>query len=140
MENKNTAHTSELTGFISTLIDGSGKSRKEIAMQAGLGQANMISMLKKGGTKLPLAKIGTFAKAVNTDPVQLAHMCLREYHPNVWDVMNSLLEPAVTSDEIRMIKALRAAVGGPFLMALRSVERDRLDDFLRAIADSKTVH
>ena len=133
-------HTSELSSFISSLIDSSGKSRKEIAMQAGLGQSNMISMLKKGGTKLPLAKIGTFAKAVNTDPVQLAHMCLREYHPDVWQVMTSLLEPALTSDEIRIVKALRTAVGGPFLMALRPEERARLDDFLRLISDSTTVH
>lgn len=135
-----TTTASELSGFISSLIDGSGKSRKEIATQAGLGKANMISMLKKGGTKLPLARIKNFAKAVNTDPVQLAHMCLREYHPDVWEVITSLLEPVMTLDEIRMIKAFRAAVGGPFIMALRKEERDRLDEFLKLIAESKTVH
>ena len=130
----------EVSTFLTSLIEKSGKTRKEIANEAGLGKPNMISMLKNGETKLPLAKLGSFAKAVNTDPAHLLKLCLREYYPDVWDAIRSHLEAAVTSDELRMVRALRSAAGGPYLACLNADERERLDDFLDRIAQSSTVH
>ncbi|WP_210547057.1 helix-turn-helix transcriptional regulator [Rhodoferax sp. PAMC 29310] len=130
----------EVAIFLTSLIEKSGKTRKEIANEAGLGKPNMISMLKSGETKLPLAKLGSFAKAVNTDPAHLLKLCLREYYPDVWDAIKSHLDAAVTSDELRMVRALRSAAGGPYLACLRTEERERLDEFLNIIAQSSTTH
>jgi len=138
-------HTSTTTGhevstFLASLIDKSGKTRKEIANEAGLGKPNMISMLKSGETKLPLAKLGSFAKAVNTNPAHLLKLCLREYYPDVWEAIKNHLDAAVTSDELRMIRALRSTTGGHYLACLNADERERLDEFLNLIAQSSTVH
>ena len=100
----------------------------------------MISMLKKGDTKLPLAKLGSFARAVNTNPAHLLKLCLREYYPDVWDAIRNHLDAAVTSDELRMIRALRSTTGGHNLACLSADERERLDEFLNLIAQSSTVH
>lgn len=140
MMRETTTPHSDVAEFLAMLIDNSGKTRKEIALQAGFGKPNIISMFKTGDTKLPLAKIGSFAKAVNTDPVHLLRMCLREYYPDVWDAISIFLDDSLTSDELRMVKALRSSVGGPFLMSLRPEERERLDGFLQLLAEAKTVH
>ena len=140
MMRETTTQHSEVAAFLATLIDGCGKTRKEIALQAGFGKPNIISMFKTGDTKLPLAKIGSFAKAVNTDPVHLLKMCLREYYPDVWDAISFFLDDSLTSDELRVVKALRTAVGVPFLVSLKPEERERLDGFLQLLAESKTVH
>lgn len=126
--------------FLTSIIEKSGKTRKEIAEEAGLGDPNMISMLKKGETKLPLAKLGSFAKAVQTDPAHLLKLCLREYYPDVWHAITSHFVAAVTSDELRMVRALRSATGGPYLACLNVNERDSLDEFLKIITQSSTVH
>ncbi len=126
--------------FLSSLIENSGKSRKEIANESGFGKPNTISMLKTGDTKLPLARLGSFAKSVRTDPVQLLKMCLREYYPDVWDAITCYLDASLTSDELRVIKALRSATQSPYLVSLNVEEREHLDNFLKLLAKSKTVH
>ena len=135
-----TTNKTDVAGFLSSLIENSGKSRKEIANESGFGKPNIISMLKTGDTKLPLARLGSFAKSVKTDPVQLLKMCLREYYPDVWDAITCYLDASLTSDELRMIKALRSATESPYLVSLNSEERHRLNDFLKLLAQSKTVH
>ncbi len=135
-----TAKGYEVSVFLTSLIEKSGKTRKEIANEAGLGKPNMISMLKNGETKLPLAKLGSFAKAVNTDPARLLTLCLHEYYPDVWEAIRSHLNAAVTSDELRIVRALRAAAGSTYLACLCPDERARLDDFLDLIAKSSIVH
>ena len=135
-----TTSKTDVACFLSSLIDKCGKSRKEIASESGFGKPNIISMLKTGDTKLPLARLGSFAKSVNTDPVQLLRMCLQEYYPDVWGAITCYLDASLTSDELRMIKALRTATGSPYLASLNAEERDRLDDFLKLLTQSKTVH
>lgn len=130
MQKANTNKT-DVASFLSSLIENCGKSRKEIANESGFGKPNIISMLKTGDTKLPLARLGSFSKSVNTDPVHLLKMCLHEYYPDVWDAITCYLDASLTSDELRMIKVLRS---------LNAEERDRLDDFLELLALSKTVH
>jgi hypothetical protein len=135
-----TTPTPEVTGFIANLIERSGKTRKEIAYSAGFGKPNIISMIKSGETKLPLAKIGAFAKAVNTDPVALLKMCIRDYYPEVWQALMAYWDESLTSEELKMVRAMRSAVGVPYLSALKEEERQRLEDFLCLLAQSKTVH
>ena len=125
---------------LATLIDGSGKTRKEIASAIGLDKPNMISMLRSGDTKLPLARLGSFAQAVGTDPVALLKLCLREYYPDVWEAINLHLKAAITPDELRMVRALRKVTGVPYLSSISPEERERLDEFLSILTKSSTVH
>lgn len=83
MNTSTIADQKKVAFVLATLIDGSGKTRKEIASAIGLDKPNMISMLRTGDTKLPLARLGSLAQAVGTDPVALLKLCLREYYPDV---------------------------------------------------------
>jgi hypothetical protein len=94
----------DVASFLSSLIENSGKSRKEIASESGFGKPNIISMLKTGDTKLPLARLGSFSRSVNTDPVHLLKMCLHEYYPDVWDAITCYLDASLTSDELRIFR------------------------------------
>lgn len=125
---------------LASLIEKSGRTRKEIAYACGLGKPNMISMLKSGETKLPLARLGSFSKAVGADPVELLKLCMKEYYPDVWEAINSHLLAAVTSDGLRIVKALRRCTGAPCLSSLSFAERESLDCFLEVVAKSTTVH
>ena len=126
--------------FITSLIEKSGKTRKEIANEAGLGKPNMISMLKNGETKLPLAKLGSFAKAVHADPAQLLRLCLTEYYPDVWEAIQDHLDSAITSDEMRLIMGLRASTGSAYIACLHPDEKARFNDFLALIAKTSAIH
>lgn len=134
------ANSRKVADVLAALIDGSGKSRKEIAGAAGFGKANIISMLKTGDTKLPLARLGSFSKAVGTDPVALLKLCLQEYYPDVWEAIGLHLTAAITPDEMRMVKALRSVTGVPYLSAISPEERERLDEFLDTLAKSPAIH
>ena len=89
---------------------------------------------------MPLAKVGTFARAVNTDPAQLLQLCLREYYPEVWEAISDFFEDSLTTDEVRLVKVLRAAIGVPFLSCLAIQERKKLDDLLTVLSQAPTVH
>jgi transcriptional regulator with XRE-family HTH domain len=130
----------KVSAFIASLIEKSGKSRKAIADEAGLGKPNMISMLKNGETKLPLARLGSFAKAVHTDPAQLLNLCLAEYYPNIWSAIKDHLESSATADELRLVRAIRASTGSPYVACLHPDEQASFEDFLKRIAQATTVH
>lgn len=130
---------SETARFISARIDGSHKSQQQIAIETGLGTIDDISMIKTGMAKLPVAKIGTFAKALDVDPIELLSMCLQEYFPETWESISPFFETALTADEISLIKSLRFAVGGPYVMALTQKERKPLDEFLQGLRSPTIV-
>lgn len=73
--------SSEVARFITSRIVATGQKQKDIARKAGFDKPNIITMIKQGSTKLPLAKLGAMAKALETDPVQLLQMCMEEYTP-----------------------------------------------------------
>ena len=109
-------------------------------MEAGLGTADDVAMIKTGATKLPIGKIGTIAKALEVDPVELLTMCLQEYFPETWESISPFLETLLTNDELAMVKALRSAVGGPYVMALTPEERKPLNDFIEILRTPALVH
>lgn len=66
-------------------------------------------MLKTGDVKLPLARLGSFANAVNADPVYLLKLCLEEYYPDVWEAIKLYLNAAIATDEMSVIEAHRTS-------------------------------
>lgn len=86
----------QVAKFVSEKIQMIGKSQKDIAEQAGFDKPNMITMIKQGRTKLPIAKIGPLAIALETDPVHLLKLCLSTYHPETWKAIAPFLVPFPT--------------------------------------------
>ena len=54
------------------------KSQREIAHEAGFANANVISMLKSGATKIPLDRVPTLARALETDAGYMMRLALEQ--------------------------------------------------------------
>ena len=79
------------------------------------------------------------ANALETDPVRFLQMCMEECHPATWKVIAPFMETALTKDELRLLNALRAWVGGPYLSALTSESRTHFDSFMASLRTPSTV-
>jgi hypothetical protein len=100
--------------FLTFHIDASGKTQKEIAREVGFPKPNVLSMLKSGETKLPLARAGAMADALGIPRSLLIRMCLQEYEPEVWGVIQDSLPGALLTDaEVEVIELLRKRFGSP---------------------------
>ena len=85
-----------------------GKSQAEIAKETGFAMPNMITMLKKNLTKLPIDKVGPMAKSLGVDPLHLYKLCMMEYYPQTWAMIQGFLnQPTLTENELEIIKVIR---------------------------------
>lgn len=99
--------------YLEQLINMSDKSQKQIAAEVGYDKPNMITMIKQGATKLPLNKVGVFAKSLGIDPMHLFRIAMEEYMPETMQVMDEFMGPAlVTQDEVELVKLFRQMAGG----------------------------
>lgn len=126
--------------FIAQRIVATGKSQRDIAIEAGFDSPNMVTMLKQGKTKLPIAKVGTMARALEADPVHLLKLSLSTYCPETWEAIEPFLESALTEDELRLIQALRASVGAPFLSAVSEESRQHFTAFMNSLRAPAHIH
>lgn len=130
---------SHVARFIASRIEATGQLQKDIAAKVGFDQPNVITMIKQGKTKLPLDKVGPMARALETDPVQLLQMCMEEYHPATWKAIAPFMETAMTEDERRLLNALRAWVGGPFLSAMSEESKTHFNKFMASLRTPATI-
>ena len=94
--------------YLISQINMSGKSQAEIAKDVGFNMANMITMLKKGLTKLPIDKVGLMAKSLGVDPLHLYKLCMVEYYPSTWEMIQGFLhQPTLTENEMEIIQIIR---------------------------------
>lgn len=95
--------------YIERQIDLCGKTQGEIAAEVGFNKQNMISMIKLGKAKLPIAKIAPMANALGVDPLYLFQLVMREYHPDTWDAIQEYVfkQPFVTANEMEIINVVR---------------------------------
>lgn len=101
----------DVANYISRSISLSGKSNIQIAAEAGFPHPNVISMIKKGKTLMPMARIPGLAKAMHTDPKILLDGCLAVYQPEIHKVISNIAPSALISrGELSIIRALRHAV------------------------------
>jgi hypothetical protein len=126
--------------FIAQRIKDTGKSQRDIAIEAGFDSPNMVTLLKQGKTKLPIAKIGTMAKALETDPVHLLKLSLSTYCPETWEAIEPFLASALTEDELQLVQALRTSVGAPFLSAVSVESKQHFSDFMKSLRAPAHIH
>ena len=74
--------TQSLRKMICDRIKESGKTQAEIACLLGYDNPNVITMFKKGPTRLPLPKVVPFALSVGGDPARLLRMWFEAYEPD----------------------------------------------------------
>ncbi len=76
--------------LIDQAIISSGKSLLAIARECGFPQPNVLSMIRKGHTKVPPARIPALARALGLDARTLFEMTMRESQPELWSVLDAL--------------------------------------------------
>lgn len=93
--------------YIEKAIDLSGKTQREIALEAGFERPNVLSMMKKGITKVPIDRIPALAQACGVDAATFLRIAMNEYNPETWRVISKHLGQVTTDDECHVLDAYR---------------------------------
>lgn len=104
---------SRMAQFLDRQIDSlSGVvTQSEIANALGYPSANIISMFKKGQTKVPLEKIPDLAKVLRVDPAFLMRLGLDQYWPERWEALRLMFDGIATNNERELLDAAREVLG-----------------------------
>ena len=86
-----------------------GIANRELATAAGYESYNVITMIRKGRTRLPLDKVHRFAEVLQVDPAWLFRLALKEYMPETLSVIETCLGPLVTNNERCLLEVWRHA-------------------------------
>ena len=114
-----------------------GRSQLEISKDLGYANPNIITMIKKGATKVPLNKVALLAKSINVDPAYLLRLVMSEYSPEAWEAIKSILgnQELLTSQDYSMIEFLRESAGNSPIDISIEENRNTLGAAIRSIAD-----
>lgn len=93
--------------YLDKAIDASGKNQREIAEEVGYPRPNVVSMIKKGVTKMPIGRIPAFAKALGVDPKVMLRIAMQEYQPEVWDAFSEVFGEVLSDEEMKLVTAYR---------------------------------
>lgn len=86
-----------------------GLANADLANALNYENHNVITMIRKGRTKLPLDKVAAMASVLQTDPAWLFRKVLGEYAPDTLEAIEVSLGPIVTKNERAMLDAWRRA-------------------------------
>lgn len=96
--------------YLSNVMDISGKTQNEIAADCNFNNSNIVSMIKQGKTKLPMAKVIPMAKSLNLDPIHLFRMALKEYQPDTYTALDAVIGAIIISrNELEILEVIRDA-------------------------------
>lgn len=105
-----TASNSPTAKLLEIAIAQSVKSQKDISREAGYSNPNVLTMLKTGQTKVPLARIPKLAIACDLDPLLLLETAMKEYQPETWKVIKETVGTPLPPLERLLLATFREAV------------------------------
>lgn len=99
--------------YLSGAIGLSGKTQREIALEVGYENPNVLTLMKQGKTKLPINKVQAMARALGVDPVNLLRIVMSEYMPEAWEVIKSVAgEKTVSAAQAELLSIVDNETGG----------------------------
>lgn len=114
--------------ILTKAIEASDLTQREIADRVGFKNANIISMLKNGETRVPLERIPALAATLGIDEREFLMVAIEEYHPGVHEVLVEVLGVPLSDAELGIITVFRMAgmrgeieVAGPFRAAIEAI-------------------
>lgn len=108
---ENTAIAIYLRKQIDTLAS-IGILARDIAVDAGYDKPNIISMFKRGETKVPLDKVSALAKALRVDPSFLFRLAAAQPgSPLSPGEIDKIFPRTVTANEYELVERLREKTG-----------------------------
>lgn len=94
--------------YLTTLIEASDKTQKQLAEELGYENANIITMFKQGLTRIPLNKVGPLAKALEIDATDFLELVMSEYMPETLMALEPILNGiTLTRDEYELVNQYR---------------------------------
>ena len=88
------------------------KTQAEIAEDAGFVNPNMLTMIKKGATKLPIDRVPALAKALESDPALLLRLALEQSEGSTAAAaIYEIIGQPITKNEMAWINEIREASG-----------------------------
>lgn len=109
-----TAQTTPITAaeFIADRLACIDKTQRQVAEECGFNKPNIITMFKKGSTKIPTNRIGPLAKALGADPAHLLRLVMTEYLPETWEAIEETMQSTIlTANELKLIRVYREVTG-----------------------------
>ena len=98
--------------FLADKIGAIDKTQREIAEACGFDNPNIITMFKRGHTKLPINRIAPLAKALDVDPAHLLRLVMNEYMREAWECVEDIMQSTVLSgNELQLVRAYREVTG-----------------------------
>ena len=79
-----------LASLLDRSMAASDKPLHHIARECGFPKSNVLSMIRKGHTKVPLTRIPALARALDLDERALFERAVQEYQPKLWSVLDAL--------------------------------------------------
>lgn len=126
--------TSKVAQYIAAAIEKSGKTQLEISAAAGFPRSSVLSMIKQGQTKMPLARIPQMARALGVDQVEFFRLAMGEYMPELLRICDEMYQREQLSEgEAALLRQIRSVTGGRGLEMNPKV-RQALARFLADIA------
>lgn len=115
--------------YLTQQINICGKSQREIADDVGYEKPNVITMFKQGKTKLPINKVGLFAKSLGIDPLHLLRIAMSEYSRDTWEVIEDLIgKSLVSQDEFAILEVIREIGEGQPIAPRTAIETEELKE------------
>ena len=90
----------------------SKKSQRDIAIQAGFPNPNMLSMVKNGDTKVAVDRVATLAEALEVDAKYLLRLALlQQGNETMMRVFDEVIVTVVSQNERVWLELVREASG-----------------------------
>lgn len=98
--------------YLTQVMEASDKSQTRIAEAMGFQSSNVLTLIKKGRTKLPVSRIPDLARLLEIDPFYLLELAMTEYSPQVWAVIEDIATRSLGDGEKKILRIVREASGG----------------------------
>ncbi len=92
-------------------INASEKTQLQIADELGYLNANLITIFKKGTTRVPLEKVPALARALDLEPADFLREWLVAYMPEALVALEELIGTPLSRSERAWIDGLRKTFG-----------------------------
>lgn len=107
---KNSVSTIAVADLIATRMATLSKTAFDLANDIGTVSSSLVSMIATGRMKLPTSSVVAFANALGIDATHLLRLTLREYHSDLLELVENLLErPLLSANEAALIDRYREA-------------------------------
>jgi transcriptional regulator with XRE-family HTH domain len=92
--------------YLTKTIENGTKTQRQIAQEIGYEHSNMISMFKRGETKVPLDKIPLLAKSLDIDTAHLFRLAMEQSWGNP-GIVAEVFGTVLSKNELSIINLMR---------------------------------